>query len=247
MKIAVCDDEALCREQVLELVQNYAAEHPEAEIIISAYEHADDLMCEVKKIGGFDIYILDIIMPHTNGVKLGVQLRADGYDGKIIYLTSSEDYAIESFRAQPFHYIIKPVRRETLFPVLDLAVTMLRHRKDANIIVRTADGTIRLPLEGILYAELQKNTICYHMTSGRVIRSSTIRTSFAEAAKMLIEDRRFARCGASLIINLLHVTVSKTEELQFRDGSSLQLSRKLLAEIRTKWYDYWLDSEEDAL
>ena len=61
MKIAVCDDNQLCRDTASELLQHYAAEHPDAEITIFSYEHADDLMDAARKTGGFDIYILDII------------------------------------------------------------------------------------------------------------------------------------------------------------------------------------------
>lgn len=247
MKIAVCDDEQFCHKQVTELLQSYAAEHPESEIMISVFEHADDLMNESEKTGGFDIYILDIIMPDTNGVKLGVLLRKEGFDGKIIYLTSSDEYALDSFQAQPFHYIIKPITSEKLFPILGSAVSMIEHKKNSSFIVRTAEGMIRLPIENIMYADLQKNCIRFHMTSGRIVRSSTIRISFTDAVRKLIDDPRFARCGSSLVVNLMHVTVSKTDGLLLRDGSMLHLSRKFLTEIRTKWYDYWLDGEEDDL
>ncbi|MBQ2265728.1 MAG: response regulator transcription factor [Oscillospiraceae bacterium] len=247
MKIAVCDDNQLCRDTASELLQHYAAEHPDAEITIFSYEHADDLMDAARKTGGFDIYILDIIMPDTNGVKLGVLLRENGYDGKIIYLTSSAEYAIESFQAQPLQYIIKPVTKEKLFPVLDTAVSAASCRKEKSIIVKTSDGRIRLPIESIMYAELQRNKISYYLVSGKCVQSTTIRISFADAVQELSCDDCFVRCGASLIVNLLHVAAAKTDELRFRDGTTLFLSSKLLTDIRKKWYDYWLDDGEEKL
>ena len=244
MKIAVCDDEIIFREQIMELLRIYAIEHPDTEIIVSVYEHADDLIDAVKKIGGFDIYILDIIMPNTDGITLGIQLRADGYDGKIIYLTSSSDYAIDSFKAQPFNYIIKPVTKDKMFTILDDVVKTVEYQKEESIIVKTADGNVKIPLGNIMYAELNKNIINYHLANDKVIESCTIRISFAEAVKKLTEDMRFVKCGSSLIVNLLHITVFKSDELQFREGSSIQISRKLLTGIRIKWYDYWLSDGE---
>ena len=35
----------------------------------------------------------------TNGIELGIELRENGYDGRIIYLTSSPEFAIDSYKA----------------------------------------------------------------------------------------------------------------------------------------------------
>ena len=66
-------------------------------------------MDAAEKLGGFDIYILDILMPGMDGIELGVRLRELGYDGSIIYLTSSTDFAIDSYKAEASNYILKPV------------------------------------------------------------------------------------------------------------------------------------------
>ena len=58
MKIAICDDDIICREMVLELVQIYITEQNQ-NLSVTAYEHGDDLLEDAKKIGGYDIYLLD--------------------------------------------------------------------------------------------------------------------------------------------------------------------------------------------
>ena len=44
-----------------------------------------------------------------NGIELGIKLRQLGYDGKIIYLTSSVEFAIDLFKAKAYNYILKPI------------------------------------------------------------------------------------------------------------------------------------------
>ena len=68
-----------------------------------------------------------------------------------------------------------------------------------------------------------------------------------DATKELLADERFAACGASMIVNLLHITTAKTDMVTFRDGKTISMSKKLIAEIRTKWYEYWLGGQEDTL
>lgn len=242
MRIAICDDDKMSRKIVTMLLQEYIKQNPQYDILVSAFEHADDLLNAVKKSGSFDIYILDIIMPHVNGIKLGMMLRGDDNSGKIIYLTSSDEYVFDSFKAQPFNYIMKPIEREKLFQVLDSAISSINYKKEKSIIVKTLDGTVKLTLESIMYAELVNRSIIYHLTNGKSVESTTIRTSFSEATKELINDEHFVMCGASLIANLLHITAVKTDALVFRDESIRYLSRKLLSELRTKWHDYWQEN-----
>lgn len=243
MRIAVCDDDKFCREIITELLKLYLQQNPQHDITVSAFEHADDLISASKKTGGFDLYILDILMPDTDGLELGIQLRQEGYNGMIIYLTSSEEYVLDSFKAQPFNYIIKPVSARRLFPVLDSAIDIIGYKKEKSVIVKTADGSMKLSFDSIMYAQLENRAIVYYLANGKTVESTTIRTSFADAIKGLTEDERFVVCGASYIVNLLHITASGTKDLMFRNGDSIQVPKKTLAELRSKWCEYWQNND----
>lgn len=107
MKIAICDDDAYFREQIEGLVQKYIS--GDLKKTVSVFSHAEELLEDVNKNGGFDIYLLDIVMPAMNGIDLGKELRKNGQDGKIIYLTSSAEFAIDSYEAEASSYILKPI------------------------------------------------------------------------------------------------------------------------------------------
>lgn len=243
MKIAICDDAPLCRAQVLELAEQYAKQNEELNITVSAFANAEDLLEKAGKIGGFEIYILDILMPGMNGIKLGVSLRQAGFDGKIIYLTSSEEYVFDSFKARPFDYLRKPATKETLFPVLDEAVSSVSGQKEKSIIVKTKDNSIKLTLNSILYAELCQRSIVYHLMGGKTAETVQIRTTFAEAVQDLLQDSRFILCGKGIAANLHHMTMVDKSSVMFKDGSSVFLSKKACAEVRSAWNDFWLDGE----
>lgn len=42
----------------------------------------------------------------------GHALRESGYSGIILYLTSSTDFAIDSYDVRAFHYLLKPITPE---------------------------------------------------------------------------------------------------------------------------------------
>ena len=243
LKIAICDDDIICREQVHNLVKIYIAEENQ-NITVTTYEHGDDLLDDAIRIGGYDIYILDVMMPDTSGIELGLSLRDAGLDGKIIYLTSSEEYAIDAFRAKASNYILKPATKATLFPILTEVIQWISSRVQHSVLVRTKEGSVKLAYNNILYIELVGRSLVYHLINGQTVESITLRTSFSDAIQELLQDNRFSLCGASLLVNLHHIVMVKTEEVVFKNNVCLFISKRLAKELRSVWSEFWLNETE---
>lgn len=243
MRIAICDDNNLCRGRVTDLATDYAEEKKDKDITVKAFADPEILLRDSLENGGYDIYILDIVMPGMNGIELGKALRNAGIDSKIIYLTSSEEYALDSFSIRAFHYLIKPVERESFFSVMDEAISSISLKKDKGIIVKTKDSNARITFDSIMYAELSKRTVVYHLTGGGTVESTTLRTTFTEAVKDLLSDPRFALCGASMVANLHHITKVESEGIVFMDTYKVFLGKKNCRELRAEWNNYWISQE----
>ena len=207
MKIAICDDLPECLEQAVSVARDYIADHKEVSLSIVSFSDPYDLLESADKIGGYDIYILDIVMPGMNGIQLGLKLRNAGHDGKIIYLTSSEEYAIDSFKVKAFDYIMKPVVKPVFYKAVDEALAALAIKRDKAIVVKTKDAAVRLKYDDILYVELNKRVLMYHMKDGKTVESTHLRAAFSDAVAELLSDSRFAPCGASMAVNLAHVCI----------------------------------------
>ncbi len=50
-----------------------------------------------------DIIFLDIFMDKINGMETAKILRNEGYEGEIVFLTTSPDFVFEAFDVQSFH------------------------------------------------------------------------------------------------------------------------------------------------
>ena len=61
-------------------------------------------------------------MPGCNGIDTGRRLRVLNKSGEIVFLTSSNDFAADSYDVRAFFYLLKPVEETKLFQVLDRAV-----------------------------------------------------------------------------------------------------------------------------
>lgn len=240
MKLAICDDEQQNLEQVAQLIRQSGLPPMQ----LHTFSDARGVLEAAREQGGFDVYILDVVMPGMDGIRLGKQLRSEGFDGKIIYLTSSQEYAVESYRVKAYDYLLKPVDPQALIQTLEEVCDQLQPREETYISVKTKEGSIRLRVEDVLYVQLNKRTAVYYMTDGRHHQSVTLRVPFPEAMKELLEDRRFVLCGQGLLANLQYLTMVETEALVFRDTEKVYLGVKNCRELRPRWADFWFGGEE---
>ncbi len=244
LKIAVCDDNAAELQQAAALWRDYLEDRPRLPASLTPFQDAWSLLDALEQGNDFDLYLLDVLMPGLDGIEAGKAIRRLGRDGAIVYLTTSPDYAVDSYLTQAFFYLLKPVGREQLFEVLDRAVDALRRRKNQATIVNTPSGLRSVCLDDILYVERVDRVMRYYLADGGTVDSRTIRGSFRDAAAPLLADGRFALCGASFALGLHHVRAVEKNRALLDSGGCLPVSRSAFAGLKRAWMDYWLGGDQ---
>ncbi len=245
LRIAICDDEEKQLDQVASLLNTYLQSRPGLNGQVEMFQSGVSLLDRAEEAEGFDLYVLDILMPELSGIDTGRRLRALGQGGEIIYLTSSNDFAADSYDVRAFFYLLKPVKEGKFFQVLDGAVEKLNRQRNNAVVVTTADGPRRVLLDSIRYVERVGRCMRYYCTNGTV-DSQTIRGSFREMAALLLADRRFYLCGASFVLNFQHVTGVNGQMALLDNGQAVSLPRTAATEFKKAWGNYWL-TEIDKL
>ena len=244
LRIALCDDEKKQLSQAAAMLNAYLSSRPDLSGQVETFRSGSTLLARVEDVGGFDLYVLDILMPELSGIDTGRRLRALGDGGEIIYLTSSNDFAADSYDVRAFFYLLKPVNEGKLFQVLDAAVENLKRRRSSAVVVTTVDGPRRILLERIRYVERVGRYMRYYCTD-TTIDSQTIRVSFREAVAPLLADRRFCLCGASFLLNFQHVTGVNGQSALLDNGQTVALPRTAAADFKKAWGSYWLSEADE--
>lgn len=242
LRIALCDDEEKQLRDTAALLEAYLSARSGCHGQVETFPGAAALLERTEDMGGFDLYILDILMPELSGIDAGRRLRQLGDGGEIIYLTNSNDFAADSYEVRAFFYLLKPVEAGKLFQVLDAAVEKLKQRRSEGVLVRTGAGPRRILFERIRYVERVGRCMRYYCTDGTV-DSQSIRSSFKEAAAPLLDDRRFYLCGASFVVNFQHVTGVSGQTALLNNGQTVSLPRAVAADFKRAWGIYWLGKE----
>ena len=239
ISIAICDDDALDLQKAEALVLAYLQEHPNLAARISLFSSGASLLRAMED-SRFDLYLLDILMPGINGIALGERLRRQGDEGQIIYLTTSQDYAIESYEAQALYYLIKPVDRDKLWHALDRAAAVIQKKNQACIFVNVHDGLCKVILDQILYVEQSERCMHFHLIDGSTLVSCVLRGPFSAAVQELVKDPRFLRCGSSFVLNLQRIKSIGKLEAEFSNGLRIHLPRTQIHSVKQCWMEYWL-------
>ncbi len=117
-KIAICDDNALQRELLTEILQSFYRRSCE-KLDIMEYDCGEALIMDVEEEEWeVDLLFLDIQMPGINGIETARRLRELECSTKIVFLTATADYALEGYDVQASGYLVKPVDQRKLCDLL---------------------------------------------------------------------------------------------------------------------------------
>ena len=97
-----------------------------------------------------DLVILDIMMPFPGGMDTAKALRQKESHVPLIFLTSSPEFALESYEVRAFWYLLKPVSEERLFSVLDQWLTSMQASL-RHFAARTISGYQNIYLRDVEY------------------------------------------------------------------------------------------------
>ncbi len=237
MRIAVCDDDPMELQKIRSLLEQYASLHQkEADLVVYAYTDGDSLLRDVKKLGMFDLMILDILMPGMNGMELARELRECGDLGKIIFLTSSPEYAVDSYKVGAFYYLLKPVHQVELFSLLSKALLAIGMEQVSSIMLKCGARLTKVELRALLYVESANHNVHFHVKGGEVV---VCFGSLSEYESTLCEDGRFVRCHKSFFVNMDYVKSVTNKEFILTDGQLIPISRNIYRQVKDAYFDYF--------
>lgn len=232
MKIAVCDDEKQFIDAVSPLLEEWAREH-NIKLSLHFFTNGDDLI-NAHRSKCMDLIILDVIMPLLSGIDTAKELRHDDPAVPIIFLTSSKEFAVDSYEVNAFYYLMKPVARKKLFLVMDDFLKTIQSQKN-TFTAHTASGFCKIVIDDIDYLEAQNKQVLVHMADGRAIE---IREQFSACENVLVADNGFFRCHRSYIVNLNHVEQFTKTEVRTSQNTTIPISRNSYMAFKDAYFNH---------
>lgn len=235
MKIAICDDEKQFIDSICPVIRQWAAENA-IPLMLFCFTNGDDLICSHQN-NCMDLIILDIIMPLFNGMDTARELRENDTAVPIIFLTSSREFAVESYEVKALQYLIKPVDAGKLCGILD--EFLQKNNVSKNMFTaKTTDGFCRITMADVNYLEAQNKKVLVALSNGKTLE---IRELFSKCAEVFSSENGFFRCHRSYIVNLNCIRQFSKKDITIEVHTVIPISRNSFAAFKETYFNYMFE------
>lgn len=234
IKIAFCDDELSVLNEISVLLDQYRVERNQ-EIKYTAFHSPLDLLAVIERGTRFDILFLDVLMPGENGIDVATDIRNYDSNVKIIFLTSSPEFAVQSYMVNAYFYQLKPICADSFFRLMDSVLSECEKEKTSSLILRCKSGITRIEPRRLEYCEVIHRTLFIHLTNGKVLESTG---SMDELSNQLAPFGCFLRPHRSYLINLDYVQTLSYRAITMSCLTEIPLPRGKYQEIKDKYLEY---------
>lgn len=235
LTLCICDDRSEDLAQIRALAKRFTEEHPELPLQVQTFSSPFDLLEHLETQGGFDLYLLDVLMPHLKGVELAKRIRARGETAEILFLSVSREYALEAFDVDACGYLLKPVDQERFDRLLLTAAHRLTGREDSCLLLKTREGLRKILFRELVMAESFNHDRVVTLADGSTAVTADTLSSLLER---LSEDLRFFSPHRAYIINLEHITALNTTHVLMSTGQRVPVSRTSFAALKKAYMDH---------
>lgn len=243
IKIAFCDDDMEVLHQMNELLDRYRVERNE-DITYAAFQSPLELLTEIEKGIRPDILFLDVVMPGQNGMDVAKEIRQYDTNMKIIFLTSSPEFAVESYSVGAYFYQLKPIWEESFFRLMDAVLAECEKKKKNSLILRSKDGITRIDLQQLEYCEVLGRKLLFHLEDGAVLESAG---SLDDLAGQLMQYSNFFRPHRSFLVNMEYIQNISSRSIKMVNDAEIPIPHGKCSEIKNTYMEYAFNGEQAVL
>lgn len=235
LRVILCDDDRgfleLLEKEITQILRD---------LDVKAKIHAFSEPAQISQqmLSGCDLAVLDIEYENAgyNGMDTARKLRECRRDAVIIFVTNYIEYAPEGYEVQAFRYILKKELHKELRPYIQQAMEQIRISRE-TVKISVNGEIIDLPMEDILYFEVQQHTVTVYIKrdkQGKSMKSYRFSASLSDLESKL-EAKGFLRIHKSYLVNMRHISIFQCREAKLTNGILLRVGEKSYAENKRKY------------
>ena len=236
MKIALCDDNLNDFAFHSTLLNKYCAKYPF--ISYDTYANPLELLDQIKETA-YDVLLLDVILPGINGIELAQEIRQYDETIKIVFISTSAEYAVESYTVDAFYYVVKPITEKTFAQILDKLVVALG-KTDDLFYIKTPKCIFSFPFQQIEYVEVTRKKLTFYLTDKT---HYSISAPLSEYEPSLLAQDSFIKVHRSFIVNMQQMHSLKVGEFTTKSGRVVPVSKRQYKTVKEQFTNYLFSSK----
>ncbi len=236
LHIAICDDQQDQIKKIREASEKYFATKNET-VSYQAFDNASAFVDAIDQGALFDIVLLDVCMPGLLGTEVARELRSHHSRAEIIFLTTSDEFAVDAFEVKATDYILKPFTQSQFNKAMDRALSFIRQRNSAKVIFRLVGGGVRVEeIANILYFESHGHVLQVYLADGSTLNT---RKSSQEMKEYLdkVAPGQFASPNKGYLVNLGAIHLIKAEYVELA-GHQIPLGKRKYRDFQELYFQF---------
>ena len=219
MRIAIVDDDIQMHDRLHAYLNELLGDSSE----IIGFPSGEEFLFAWKP-GAFDLIILDIFMDRLTGMDVAREIRKTDWDVRIVFSTTSNEFASESYEVNACYYLHKPFGRDRVKAMLDrIDLAEIEKMRTAKL----PDGT-SVRLRNIIYVDFASHRVTLHCKHND---DTVVRASLSEIEPLLCAYPYFFSPSKGIIVNFYEVTAQTGDTFTMSDGRSIPISRRKAKEV----------------
>ena len=232
MKIAICDDDKNELFRILSVLADYQTQR-NIEFSYKPFDNSTELASNLLQ-EHYDIYLLDVVMPGLNGIELAKEIRSSDKAADIIFLTSSPEFAVESYTVKASNYLVKPVSRDRLVEALDDIMRTRTEDRDSCLVLKSSVGVHKVHMSEIIYIEALNRKIIYYLRNNSQI-------TCVDSDRQLLQHPEFLLAHRSFLVNMNYIRRIDAADLYLANGKCLPLAQRRISEIKRLYLAFQME------
>lgn len=229
MKVAFVDNNRQDMDNLTSSITKYSNESFDI-TSYDTYSNGESFLSEFYA-NKYDIVFLDIFMDTLSGVDVAFEIRKSDQNVKIVFCTTSNEFATESYQVDAFYYLVKPFS--------DRSIKQLIHKLSSldfelSQFIRISDN-IKIYPQNIIYTEYENHKIIIHQKDGNNL---CIRMPQHQWEELICNYSYIVNCFKGIIVNLYEVESKTDNSFSMSNGETLPISRRNIKEMNTIYSDF---------
>ena len=213
MRIALVDDTLVELEILTEIINT---ELPNVSVFTF---QSGEAFLETWANNSYDLILLDIYMDKLTGVDVARKIRETDEDVRLVFCTTSNEFASESYEVGANYYLQKPVSATSFQRMLK----MIRlDYYEENRFITLPDGQ-KIVLRNITYTEYYNHSIIIHSKKRADLQT---RMSQTEWENLLSEHDFLYSCSKGIVVNFHEVDRHEDGMFIMNNQTAVPISRR---------------------
>lgn len=231
-KIGICEDDNVELALLEKVIKGYL-DQGNYEYTIDSYSNPV-VFQEAFYEGKYDLIFLDIYLGRRTGMEVARFIRKKDNDAMIVFNTTSDEFAVESYEVKAKGYMLKPLNAGKVIDMLNECIKNAV-KPTSSLMIKVSGKQTSIPINKIEYLESDAHLVYIYTELGQFTVRETL-----NAIEERLDENIFVRTKQSFLVNMMFIKEIEGGKITLQSGAVVAIKHANIKKIKNKYLKFML-------